>query len=191
MKKILTLLIMLIFSASSYALELARTTASSLNVRSSPGGEIIHTLPKGSIVSPQQIQDQWVMILYMPKSPPATAKTGWVDIDYIEMVRKQPGSGGQRTITGDDCQWEYDSDSRVCLTITDTSFDCDETFDRTSYSSCEVGVEYSLETTYTGDDYLDVGVECSASIDYQERDSYLSKSDSDNDDDSHSLYGYD
>ena len=90
-------------------------------------------------------------------------------------------------VTRDDCEWEYDSDSQVCVTTADASLDCSEAYDGSSYGSCEVEISYDVVTNFEGDGELAVEVECTAEVAYRGRDAYGWHHDSGDDDDSLSL----
>src|SRR6201999_867671 len=47
---------------------------------------------------------------------------------------QQRRSGG---ISGDDCDIEYDTDSEVCVSVSDAELDCQETFDGDYYRGCD------------------------------------------------------
>ncbi len=103
-------------------------------------------------------------------------------------ILKQRQERLSQGISGDDCEWEYESEAEVCVTVTNVSLDCDKSYDGSYYSSCEVVVDYEVLTDYEGDGYLEVEVECTVDIQYKRRDYYSWSSDSDNDDENHSLY---
>ena len=174
---------MTFFSISVLATTIAQTTASSLNVRSKPDGEVLFSLPQNSIVGVMRVQGSWAMIMHIPGNDPNKAQYGWVNSAYLKVV----SSGG---VSGDDCEHEYDSNAQVCVTATDTDMDCRESYDGSYYRSCEIEVEYEPSTDYEGDDYLDVDVECEVEIKYKKRDGYSWSTDSDSESESHSLYSY-
>ena len=99
-----------------------------------------------------------------------------------KMLKRRAG------VTGDDCEWEYEAEAEVCVTTTDASLDCNKSYAGNYYRGCEVEIDYELVTSYEGDGYLDVEVECSAEIEYKGRDFAFWRSDSADDDESHNLY---
>lgn len=192
MKKVILFIFIALFSSSVFATTIAQTTASSLNVRSEPKGKVLFSLPQNSIVGIMRVQGSWAMIVYLPGNDPSKAKYGWVSSSYLKVV-----SSGNRSrstssygVSGDDCEYEYDSNAQVCVTATDAEMDCRESYDGTYYRSCEIEVEYSVSSDYEGDDYLDVDVECEVEIKYKKRDGYSWSYDSDSESESHSLYSY-
>ena len=88
---------------------------------------------------------------------------------------------------GGDCETDYDTGAEVCVTVDDVDLDCSEGFSG-YFDSCEVEIEYSVETNLDRDDkYLDVEIECEAEISY-ERKNRSGSWESDDDDESHTLY---
>lgn len=182
------LLLLVVFNAVS--MQIALTTASTLNVRNAPAGIVIFTLPKGSTVGVIKSQEDWARIVYLPNNSKTKAKFGWVSAKYLQIIHNLPNKN-LHSVSGDDCEWEYETDSQVCVSVTDASIDCRESYDGSYYKGCEVIVEYKVSTDYEGEDFLDVEVECSVEIQYKKRDSYSWNYDSDNDDEDYTLYRLD
>ncbi len=86
MKRLLILLITLCFSVSSWAIVLTQTTASYLNVRAKPYGEVLFVLPQDSFVGVIDVQGKWARIVYLPNSNPDKAKYGWVSKRYLKLI---------------------------------------------------------------------------------------------------------
>lgn len=137
-----------------------------------------------------RVQGSWAMIMYLPGNDPSKAKYGWVSSSYFKVVNSgnRSRSTSSYGVSGDDCEYEYDSNAQVCVTATDAEMDCRESHDGTHYRSCEIEVEYSVSSDYEGDDYLDV--ECEVEIKYKKRDGYSWSYDSDSESENHSLYSY-
>lgn len=192
MKRLLIILFSLFFSVNVWAVTVARTTSASLNVRSEPNGKVLFALPQNSIVGVMRVQGGWAMIMYLPGDDPNKAKYGWVSSSYLRVVNSAGSSNSARSYSqsGDNCEYEYDSNAQVCVTVTDADMDCRESYDGSYYRSCEVEVGYKLTTEYEGDDYLDVDVECEVEIKYKKRDGYSWSYDSDSESQNHSLYSY-
>jgi len=108
--------------------------------------------------------------------------------ELVQTILKQLQERRSIGVSGGDCEWEYESGAQVCVTVTDVSLDCRESYDGDNYRSCEVVVDYEVSTDYRGDDYLSVEVECTVDIRYKRRDFYSWRSDSDYDTEDHSLY---
>ena len=89
-----------------------------------------------------------------------------------------------------DCEWEYESEAQVCVTVTNTSLDCKKSYDGSYYIGCEVDVDYTISTDYEGDNYLDVEIECKVEIQLNEQYFDLLGSDFAYDDENHSLYSH-
>lgn len=192
MKRLIFFILLTILSSSALAVTIAKTTASSLNVRSEPNGKILFSLPQNSTVGVMRIEGSRAMIMYLPENDPSRAKYGWVSSTYLKIVNAGIGSSRTRSygVSGDNCEHEYDSGAQVCVTANDADIDCRESYDGTYYRSCEIEVEYDLSTDYEGDDYLDVSVECDVEIKYKKRDAYSWSYDSGSESESHSLYSY-
>lgn len=192
MKKVILFIFIALFSSSVFATTIAQTTASSLNVRSEPKGKVLFSLPQNSIVGIMRLQESWAMIMYLPGNDPSKAKYGWVSSSFLKVVSSGSQSSSTRSydVSGDDCEYEYDSNARVCVTATDAEMNCRESYDGTYYRSCEIEVEYSVSSDYEGDDYLDVDVECEVEIKYKKRDGYSWSYDSGSESKNHSLYSY-
>lgn len=92
----------------------------------------------------------------------------------------------QRAARGD-CETESQSGAEVCLTITNSYFDCDKSFEGTSYRGCSLSISYEVSTDYRGQSSIDVDVECEASIDTKKRQGF-SGFETAQDDESHTLY---
>ena len=93
-------------------------------------------------------------------------------------------------VSGDDCETEYKTNAEVCVEITSVNLDCNESFAGHYYSDCDATIYYEVETDYQGGSYLDVEIECRVEIEYKGRNTYITQSDSDYQDESHSLYAY-
>ncbi|NOR52459.1 MAG: SH3 domain-containing protein [Gammaproteobacteria bacterium] len=87
MKSLLFIFVM-IFTTSAASVEiysLVRTTADSLNVRSSPAGKIIYSLPKGSLASVMKTEGEWSKLLFLVgERHTGLTKEGWVSAKYLQ-----------------------------------------------------------------------------------------------------------
>ena len=92
------------------------------------------------------------------------------------------------TLTSGNCQYEWDSESNVCVSVTSVDLDCSENHDD-FYSDCEVEIDYTVQSDYVGDSSISATVECEADISY--RSNYHSSEQSKDDDDTYSHYIYD
>ena len=88
---------------------------------------------------------------------------------------------------GDDCRTEYDTESRFCISATDASLDCQESYGRSHYQSCEVEIEYEIRTDFEGEDSFSISIECEAEVGYRSDGSHWS-SDSEDESESHMFY---
>ncbi|MFV2058291.1 MAG: SH3 domain-containing protein, partial [Thiohalomonadales bacterium] len=144
---------MAVFAFEVSATTLAKTTAASLNVRDAPSGDVITSLPRGSIVAVIDIRGAWVKILYQSKHKSNDYQYGWVSANYLQVISGNKMSSGGSTVSGDDCEYEYDTNAEVCVSATDASLNCCESYDKSYYRSCEVDVDYDVSTNYEGNDY--------------------------------------
>ena len=85
------------------------------------------------------------------------------------------------------CETEPDTNSEVCLVIEDTEFNCTEDYDNRFYESCSLELDYELTTDYRGSGSIDVSIECEVEISYEGNNTYYG-SDSEDDDETHTLY---
>lgn len=164
------------------ATTIAVTTADSLNVRSSPNGEVVHSLPAGSVVAIQQISGGWAHVFYLDQKRSSGSSTGWVSAQYLRIT----SGGGSATATGDDCKKERKSGAKVCLEVTDADFECDENYSGDYYDSCEIEIDYEIRSDYRGESRIAVDIECEGRVSYKARESYNS-SDSESESESHYL----
>ena len=94
-------------------------------------------------------------------------------------------------VSGDDCETEYKTNAEVCVEITSVDLDCNESYAGNYYRDCDARLSYEVSTDYSGGAYLDVDVECSIEIEYKDRQTYSTKTDSASQDESYSLYAHD
>ena len=174
--------ILMCVSGNVNSATIAFTTAGSLNVRDRPDGQVVDTLPMGSVVAISKKYEGWAAILYFHDSDPNNAKSGWVSSKFLKLRGTAPSG-----VAGAICETEYDTGAEVCLTVTNTDFDCNESYAGNYYSECELEVDYELQTDYRGNSSLDVNVECDAEVSYKARESYDSY-ESEYDSSNHSLY---
>lgn len=95
-----------------------------------------------------------------------------------------------QAVSGDDCETEYDTNTEVCVEITGGDLDCNKNYSGNYYSGCDITLSYDVQTDYSGDDYLDVDVECKVELEYKGRQTYSTLSDSSSQSESHSLYAH-
>lgn len=154
------------------------------SVRESPNGAVVDVLKPGTIVAVLKVTGEFTQIMYFPKPGAKDVKTGWIATRSLRVVSGGGASGG------DDCETEYKSGAEVCVSVTDADLDCSKDFSGVYYRSCEVTVEYDVRTNYGGGSYLDVVVECEVEITYTGREMLASRSDSESNNESHSLYSH-
>ena len=186
MRKISMIILTLCFVGMSNVYSqstLLQVTADSLNVRDNPNGKVIDKLSKYSIVGLVSLQNTWANIIYLGKDK-KIMKKGWVSVAYVKFLKNSSG----HSVTGDDCQTEYDTDSEVCVSVDNVKLKCSESLMSNSYDRCYVDIDYSLSTNYEGDDSLDVTVECEAEVKYETRDGFMTQSKRQDDTYSHNLY---
>lgn len=184
---LLSLMLDLLSLPTSGANLVAITTAN-VNVRNSPSGSINGPLPRGTAVGVIGAKNGWAQVVYLDRQN-STGKHGWVSVAYLRLARPgaSVGSGG---VGGDHCDSEYKSGSEVCVSVSDASIDCSESYDGSHYDSCEVTLDYDVTTDYAGHAYLDVDINCEVEISYSGPKMYMAGSDSDSQDENHSLYVY-
>jgi len=94
MRGILLTIVSLLFSANLWATQLAQTVASSLNVRATPEGNVIVSLPQYTVVGVMETQGEWTRIMFFSDDVLAPAREGWVSSNYIKPIH----SGGSTTL---------------------------------------------------------------------------------------------
>lgn len=189
-KAMLFAVLMFLLASNAGAITIAQTTADSLNVRAIPKGEVLFTLPSNSIVGIVKTQGNWALVVYLPGNDPQSAKQGWVSTSYLKVVGGNRNMGVSGRVSGDDCEYEYDSNAQVCISATNADLDCRKSYDRTYFKSCDIEVDYDVSTDYEGNDYLSIDVECEVEIKYKKRDGYSWRYDSDSESENHTLYSY-
>lgn len=154
-------------------------TNSQTELRSEPNGKVLVFIPTGTIGVAQQLNPPWIKVYFGNGTNDPSIKDGWVIFDQINFI--------DTVASGDDCETDYDTNAEVCVTVDDASLDFYTGYNG-FYSSCEVEIEYTLETDLDQDDkYISVEIECEAEISYKRQDRFNS-SDYDDDDESHTLY---
>ncbi len=94
-------------------------------------------------------------------------------------------------VTGYECDTEYKTNAEVCVSVMNSNLECTKNYEGTSYTNCIVSVTYQITTDYSGGSYLEVDVGCQVDIKYEERNSYISNTESNNKNESHTLFAYD
>nr|WP_102439579.1 hypothetical protein [Shewanella sp. 10N.286.48.B5]PMH85914.1 hypothetical protein BCU57_12825 [Shewanella sp. 10N.286.48.B5] len=102
---------------------------------------------------------------------------------YLADIKKREARGF--------CETEYKTGAEVCIKPISTDLDCNENYSGNYYDSCEVSLTYKYETDYRGSAYLDLNVECEVEVEYEGKNTYGLRSDSDSERSSHSLYADD
>lgn len=139
------------------AMPVGMTTAQSLNVRSAPSGEVVDSLPMGTVAGVLDMQGEWLKIMYFEGGDTSRSREGWIHTQYLRLTS---ASG----VGGSSCETEYRSGAEVCLNIINTNLDCREDLSSDTYRSCDVKAEYELTTDYRGQSSLGVDVSCDTEI---------------------------
>lgn len=168
---------------SFQSVTIAVTTADTLNVREAPNGDIVDQLPLATRVGVIGAKGTWAKVMYLTDNREEVDQ-GWVSVQYLRIAGK--GASGYSS----SCQDEYRSGAEVCLQVTSTDLNCDESYTGDYYDSCEVNINYNLDTDYEGQSSIEAEVGCDVEISYEARNGYGS-SDSDGDSYSHDLYEHD
>ena len=173
------LLGLICLSTASFASSLMVQTNAQVELRDAPNGQAIATVTAGKIGITQEIKLPWVKVFFGDSTSNSSVKSGWLELSQLTILKS--------VVTGDDCETDYETGAEVCVTVDDVDLDCSEGYSG-YFSSCEVEIEYSVETDLDRDDkYLDVEIECEAEIAYKRRNRSGSW-ESDDDDESHMLY---
>lgn len=176
MRKTLLLIIVIGIFTNLVALTILSTTTDSLNVRNSPGGKIIDKLPMHSMVGLIIVKGTWAKVMYSKKVNSNNFKQGWVSVKYLKIKKRD----------NEDCDTDFNTNAEACVVVKSTDIDCSKSYEGNYYSECNVEVDYEVNTTYKGNDYIDIDVTCEVNIDYKKADGY-SSSESEDEKYSHSL----
>lgn len=169
--KSLLLAFILLFSANAFPETLARTTARSLDVRISPDGGVVDTIPKNTLVELIELQDAWVFVQYVPgylQEP----KQGWIDPAKLRLLVTDQVP--LASIKGDHCSVIPNSDASACVTLDALNLRCYEHVSGSYYESCEAPLVYSVSTNFNGGRSLTVGVECALQLVIEETKGHIS-----------------
>ncbi|MDL0433684.1 SH3 domain-containing protein [Marinobacter sp. TBZ242] len=153
-------LLWLMSMATAVAMPIGMTTAQSLNVRSAPSGEVVASLPMGTVAGVLDMEGNWLKIMYFEGGGTNRSREGWIHSQHFRLTS---ASG----VGGSSCDTEYRSGAEVCLNIINTNLDCREDLSSDTYRSCDVTAEYELTTDYRGQSSLGVDVSCDAEITHQ------------------------
>ena len=89
------------------------------------------------------------------------------------------------------CHWlRYKTNAKVCVSITGSDLTCNESYYGNFYQDCDVDLNYEVSTDYKGGSYIDAEINCTVEIEYEDRESYRTQSDSNSEDETHSLYAH-
>ena len=84
-----------------------------------------------------------------------------------------------RSLASQHCDTEPDTDSEVCVRVVDAEIECSENYEETYYDSCEVEIDYIVETDYSGNGSIEVEVRCDVEVEYESETSYSGSEDED------------
>jgi len=84
-----------------------------------------------------------------------------------------------RSLASRNCRTEPDTDSEVCVRIIDAEIDCSENYEGTHFDSCEVEIDYVVETDYSGNGSINVDLYCEIEVEYESETTYSGSDDED------------
>ena len=94
-------------------------------------------------------------------------------------------------VSGDHCIKENETSASICVEVAKADFDCNESLLGNYYDYCDASLIYNVETDYTGELDIDVGIKCKVTIKYEERNKFsLGGSVSGSEENSHKLTAY-
>ncbi len=112
-------------------------------------------------------------------------KKALAELNKIFKARKALG------VSGDHCVKENVTSASICVDVTKADLDCNESLLGNYYDYCDASLIYNVETDYTGELDIDVGVKCESIIKYEERNKFsLGGSVSSSEENSHKLTAY-
>lgn len=152
-------------------------TADTLNVRDAAHGAVVDQLSRGDSVFARQRSPNgpWLLVVYVSERQIGLSE-GWVSSEYLSeapprrrLIAAPTSRGPKLSLLSLSCDATYSlrGGAFFCLTITDTSFNCDEAIFDEGFDECELSFDVDISTDYNGDDTPSVDVECSAEIDYR------------------------
>ena len=179
-KLILPFLLLLLPCSANSATAIAKTIEAS-PAMDAPNGNIKAQIPSGSIVAVLAVKGEWANVLYSKNHAPGSYLSLWVRVKNLALVQSS-------TAAGDHCTTDYETDSQVCVSVDDTSIDCDENFDKTAYRECTATVEFTTKTDYEGDDFISADIECTVEIKYEGTQLIYARNDSSSESTNVSMY---
>ena len=181
---LLIFLLLNIGAFNAHSMTIAITNTKIINVRDTPKGKIIDTLPFGSVVGIINYKGNWVNIIYFKNGDKNNSKTGWVKFNNLKIT-----SVGKPSVSGESCETEYQSGAEVCIEVTGSDLDCDKNYSGEYFDDCEVEIDYEIRTDYRGESSIQAEIECEAEISYKRKESF-SSSESEDESESHTLYSH-
>ncbi|WP_319471153.1 SH3 domain-containing protein [uncultured Pseudodesulfovibrio sp.] len=144
-----------------------------LNLRKAPNtdSQIIQAMPKGSLVSILQIRSGWAKVLFLIEKD--NSVTGWASSKYLEVYRPRK----VRYLDEEEIEVEP-TYTDFTLRIIDVNLKCKESFLDNSYDSCNVCIEYAIDSQYHGSQSPQVFVEFDVELESSGHDSLFPKRDS-------------
>lgn len=166
-KKLITFSFVFLVMTAAYAdIHPFKVTASELNVRKNPmmTAPIVEVIPRDKKVYFQERINDWVSIKYfsLKKDSPAMGgySYGWVSADYIDPQTEK----GKALLENYDCKKETKSGANICLSLTNSIFNCKDRDDGLAFEYCYTNIDYNLSTEYQGSERFSVWVDCKTKV---------------------------
>lgn len=157
--------------------------ALSVKVNENPSPKITDSTNKP--ILPDKVAPQEDILQHTSKT--TSPKIDKTQKDIVKKTTKYRYQG----VSGDDCETEYKTNAEVCIKITGADLDCRKSYSGNYYQSCNVTLSYEVVTDYKGGSSLDVSVDGTVDIEYESKSSYLKRTSSDYQSETHTLFAHD
>jgi hypothetical protein len=138
--------------------------------------------------------NNWICIKGFKKQENTCVKMTPEELKVLEKIELERARAIQRQrmqgVSGDHCEIEYKTNAEVCISITGGDLNCNESYDGNYYQDCDVDLNYEVSTDYKGGSYIDAEINCTVEIEYEDRESYRVQTDSNYENETHSLYAH-
>lgn len=132
--KLLFIFLYCFLSVSALGLTDGKVIVDDLNVRKSPGGELVGKLTKSQRLQIVNEESGWSQIVYAPEGSEKTLH-GWVASEYIQPEFK---------ISSTDCTPDPLQGVNHCLSTTKPDLQCEIVEQTSNFSACSVDIGYEL-----------------------------------------------
>lgn len=119
-----------------FALTDAVVTGDNLNVRKSPGGEVVDKLKRDTSVKIVRDTNGWAQVVYLKNNSEDTS-FGWVSSKFLDLQFVAQSTHCTHTDSGDES----------CISMMAPELQCQKTAGELGYSECSVKIRYEVKET--------------------------------------------